>query len=279
MDRRLIARAGAAMPHQPATALWRAWEVEALVRAAGLPRAGRGLDVGSGDGAVAVLLAETIEADWALVGVDPDPDEAELARATGLYKTVHAVPGDAIPEPDESFDFALANSVLEHVPEPDGVLREVARVLRPGAPLVVTVPGSSFHRVLGPPGLLGRLAVGGEEYEAAFDRRLAHLRYWSRDELEAALARAGFAVESVSEYLGRGEARRWAALSNATAGVASRVAGGRSPIEIQRSLRLRGTKRRAPARYVGAAVALAASVAVRDGGGEGACLLAVARKP
>jgi SAM-dependent methyltransferase len=48
--------------------------------------------------------------------------------------------GAAIPLPDASVDSALATEVLEHCPEPEPVLREVARVLRPGGALVLTVP-------------------------------------------------------------------------------------------------------------------------------------------
>jgi 2-polyprenyl-3-methyl-5-hydroxy-6-metoxy-1,4-benzoquinol methylase len=50
-----------------------------------------------------------------VVGLDPDPAEAELARSVGLYTEVHAASVGAIPEADASFDWVLANSVLEHI--------------------------------------------------------------------------------------------------------------------------------------------------------------------
>jgi SAM-dependent methyltransferase len=55
--------------------------------------------------------------------------------------SVHIVsPLDEIPCPDEHFDVAICNAVLEHVVNPHEVLDELHRVLRPGGLLVLTVP-------------------------------------------------------------------------------------------------------------------------------------------
>ena len=45
-----------------------------------------------------------------------------------------------IPRPDGSFDACLCAVVLEHVPDPVAICRELARVLTPGAPILVAVP-------------------------------------------------------------------------------------------------------------------------------------------
>ena len=83
-----------------------------------------------------------------------------LASKLGLYSALHLAQGDAIPEPDASFDFVFSNSVLEHIPNLHAVLDEIARVVRPGGRVVATVPTSAVHRLLRGPGLLGRLATG-----------------------------------------------------------------------------------------------------------------------
>ncbi|MHB1244572.1 MAG: class I SAM-dependent methyltransferase [Gaiellaceae bacterium] len=278
MNRKLLRDAVASAPQQPATAFWRAVELDHLARSGVLPLAGLGLDLGCGDGAVTELLARTLGADWTLVGVDPDEHEAALARQRRLYLRVHAVPGSAIPEPDDAFDFVLSNSVLEHVEELEPVLREAGRILRPGGRLVATVPGPGFRSLLRGPSVLGRAATGArdrEAYLAAVDRRLAHVRYWSEAEWAAALADAGLVLVSTSAYLTRAEVRRWETLSNATGGLVSRLSRD-SPLRAQRRL---GLRRRLPRPIRSAAGTLSPLLAARldrSPDGTGACLLLAA---
>jgi len=53
----------------------------------------------------------------------------------------------AIPVADASFDVVLCTEVLEHVPEPEHVVREVARLLRPGGVVLLSAPlGSGLHQ-------------------------------------------------------------------------------------------------------------------------------------
>jgi ubiquinone/menaquinone biosynthesis C-methylase UbiE len=50
----------------------------------------------------------------------------------------------AIPAPDASFDAVLCSEVLEHVPDPVAVLRELARLLKPGGSMILTAPFCSL---------------------------------------------------------------------------------------------------------------------------------------
>jgi SAM-dependent methyltransferase len=283
LDRRLLRALLGLAPHQPATCLWRAVELGHLLRSGVLPRTGRGLDLGCGDGRVAWLLARELGAAWQLVGVDPDALETGLAGQLGLYAALHAVDGARIPEPDGSFDFVLSNSVLEHIPDLAPVLDEVARLLRPGGLLVLTVPIRRIHELLAGPTRLGRLATGARDraaYLAAVDRRVAHLNLWDEEGWRRAVAARGLEPEHASTYLSPRELRRWEALANLTAGLLGRLGSGRRPIEIQRALGLRRPRPPLWIRWPGRLLGRAAAVGLdgRDDTAPGACLLLTARK-
>jgi SAM-dependent methyltransferase len=227
-------------PYQPATDWWRAIEIEHVV-ARGLPQ-GRGLDLGCGDGKLTSLIISEL-GQRELIGIDLDPAETSAAEALGIYSTVHTGSAASIPEPDNSFDFVFSNSVLEHIPEIDKVLFEVARVLRPGAHFIFTVPGPGFHSLLGGPWFGGRR----EDLER-IDQRCAHLRYWGQQDWERHLIPHALAICRVDAYLDRSETRRWEILSNCTAGLLQAMLPGRKrPIDIQRTLGIRRSRLWMPA--------------------------------
>jgi SAM-dependent methyltransferase len=230
----------------------------------GLPD-GRGLDLGCGDGLLTRIVLQEVGA-RVLVGVDPDPAEAEQARALGIYAGVHVAGGDKVPEADSGFDWALSNSVLEHIPDIDPVLAEVARLVRPGGKFIFNVPGPDFHACLRGPLMPG---ASRDEYLRHLDERLAHRRYWGPAEWGPALARNNMRLLDATAYLDAAQARRWESISRLTAGVLYGLAGSRrQPIEIQRQLGLRKTGRRMPA---GLARSLAAILSAQlDGRPAGA---------
>lgn len=252
--------------------MWRAVEVDRLV-AHGLPQ-GRGLDLGCGDGLLTRIVLEEV-GPRQLVGVDPDPAEAEQARELGIYEAVHVAGGEAIPEPAGSFDWVLSNSVLEHIPEIEPVLAEVARLLRKRGAFIFTVPAVGFHESLRGP-ILPRSSR--QDYLRDLDRRLAHHRYLAADGWRKALAAHRLTVSAAVAYMGPREVRRWEAISRFTAGVLySLSARRRRPIEIQRGLGLRKAGRRMPAAV---ARPLASVLAAGLNGSEPgtACLLVEAVK-
>ena len=97
---------------------------------------GRLLDVGAGRGE---LLRAARHAGWAAVGVEPSPTFAEhAARYSGAE--VRREPLERCAFPDASFDAVVLKAVLEHLYNPGEVIREAARILRPGGALFVDVP-------------------------------------------------------------------------------------------------------------------------------------------
>ena len=227
-------------PFQPATDYWRSIEIDEVVER-GLPE-GRGIDIGCGDGHLMAIVVAAARAPREIVGIDLDPAEVRSAARSGAYERLHVAPADRIPEPDGSFDWAFSNSTLEHIPELEGTLAEVGRLLRPGGTFIATVPSHEFHECLA-----GPLWGDRSHYLDAIDARTAQLRYLSPSEWREAGARAGLELVTSDPYLTAAEVRRWETLSRFTAGLLyAATRGRRRPIEIQRSLGLRHSWIRMP---------------------------------
>ena len=156
------------------------------------------LDVGCGDGHFAqVTFDEKITA-----GVDPWCNPLRKAQAGDTYQMALQALGDRLPFPDHSFASAFSNSVLEHIPDVQPVLDEVSRVLRPGAPFVITVPSQYFTEFLGGAGFLERLGLDGMagQYRSLFNRISRHAHTGAPEVWADRLATAGFAVERWQYY-------------------------------------------------------------------------------
>jgi len=101
------------------------------------------LEVGCGSGALCRLAALRIGPEGRLTGLDISPDMLAAARRSadeyGLAETLSFDVGAAkvLPYADASFDAVLAARLLLHVDRPDVVLREMTRVVRSGARLVL----------------------------------------------------------------------------------------------------------------------------------------------
>ncbi len=128
---------------------WRREMVDHIVPAA--PR--RVLDVATGTAGVAIQLAERTPG--RVVGVDLT--EAMLRRGRenlardqrGDRVLLTAGRAEQLPFPDEAFDALTFTYLLRYVAEPEATLAELARVLKPGAPIAsleFCVPPNRFWR-------------------------------------------------------------------------------------------------------------------------------------
>jgi len=114
----------------------RAAELTERVRSFVLTRGDeRALDVGCGAGALALALAPFVRE---VVGVDRVPELLELARKRAPANASF-VEGEAthLPFGDGSFELSGTLRTLHHVPRPELVLAELARVTRPGGRVLV----------------------------------------------------------------------------------------------------------------------------------------------
>jgi 2-polyprenyl-3-methyl-5-hydroxy-6-metoxy-1,4-benzoquinol methylase len=93
------------------------------------------LDVGCGTG----LFVEEMAKSCSATGIDDHDEALALARSRGAGTFVKLT-GPVLPFDDGSFDAVTALDVLEHIEDHLAALRQMARVAKPGATLVVTVP-------------------------------------------------------------------------------------------------------------------------------------------
>ena len=115
----------------------------------------------------------------AMFGAIRDTDAASLPAAAWGGCTN----GDAtrLPFPDEVFDHVIAAEVLEHIPADEAAIAELARVLKPGGTMAVTVPAWLAERMCW---------ALTDEYHAPFVPG-GHVRIYSEPELRAKLRGAG----------------------------------------------------------------------------------------
>ena len=88
------------------------------------------------------------------------------------------------------FDGAILTDVLEHTTDPETTLSAVARTLRTGAPLLITVPTDAN-------GVAGQIREEEEGYAFPF---LLHISFFSDERLQRMADRAGLAVEELSYF-------------------------------------------------------------------------------
>ena len=98
------------------------------------PKAMDVLDLGAGAGIVKEMnFYDEVKQ---ICGIDPDP---RVCENTFLHEA-RIGHGEAIPYPNERFDLVFADNVLEHLPDPVAVFKEVQRVLRSNGVFIAKTP-------------------------------------------------------------------------------------------------------------------------------------------
>jgi SAM-dependent methyltransferase len=146
------------------------------------------LDLGCGEGRHAFEAyrrgASVVAVDWGQAEVETTKRwlgaiaEAGDAPAGARFEVVR---GDltALPVPDASVDRVMASEVLEHIPDDAAAFAEIARVLKPGGRVAVTVPRYGPERICWALSDTYHATEGG------------HIRIYTRGVLRTRLAAAG----------------------------------------------------------------------------------------
>ena len=107
-----------------------------------------------------------------------------------------------MPCPDGHFASGISNSVMEHIPDLDPVIAEMARVLKPGAPFIFCVPNHRFLETLSIGCWLDRIGLSGLAggYRDFFDRISRHYHCDPHSVWETRLENHGFIIEKWWDY-------------------------------------------------------------------------------
>lgn len=132
---------------------------------------GKALDLGCGIGDFITFRPNTI-------GVDVNSEIVTWCKGQGL--SVSHMKQDELPFPENSFDSVVMDNVLEHIENPEKILEEVQRVLRPQGVFLVGVPGikgyssDPDHKVFYDEALLAQtIESAGFSYEKQFSMPLS----------------------------------------------------------------------------------------------------------
>jgi ubiquinone/menaquinone biosynthesis C-methylase UbiE len=143
----------------------------------------RVLDVGCGEGHLAAGLAH---AGAEVVGIDVAAEPLRRARVRYPELDLRKVESEgAWPLADGSFDAVWAGEVIEHVTDTGGWFSEVRRVLRSGAVLLLSTPDHGRLQMF-------RWGLTPRAFDAHFDPRADHLRFYTRRTLTELLEDFGF---------------------------------------------------------------------------------------
>ncbi len=141
-----------------------------------LPRPADLLDAGCGSGRTLIDLAPL----GRVAGIELDPGAAAMARDRGPFD-VRVGRLEELPWADGSFDLITCLDVIEHTPDDRLTLRELQRVARSGAWLLLTVPAYP--------------ALWSQHDEANH-----HFRRYNRRMLRAAAIQSGWSVERLTSF-------------------------------------------------------------------------------
>jgi 2-polyprenyl-3-methyl-5-hydroxy-6-metoxy-1,4-benzoquinol methylase len=148
------------------------------------------LDVGCGEGVLVHRWAARL-GDARVVGIDLEEESIQAGwsqrQAPNLeYRVMEAA---RLPFADGEFELASAIEVLEHLPDPEHTLGEMARCA--SSHLIVSVPREPLWRML-------NLARGA--YWPALGNTPGHLNHWSKRSFVELLSRHGKVVEARSPF-------------------------------------------------------------------------------
>ena len=158
-----------------------------------VPMEGRVLDVGCGAGDVALVVQQLRRA--RVVGVEPDPERASLAKSRGI-EVVDGYLTSELAATLGRFDAVIFADVLEHLADPLPLLRLGCSVLAPRGVAVISVPNVAHWSVR------WALLRGRFDYDEFGIMDATHLRWFTADSILRWLRNTGLDVQAIRQTAG-----------------------------------------------------------------------------
>jgi len=163
------------------------------------------LDIGCGDGHYAAVAFP----DGVDVGIDISQAIVTEARRHGAYQHVDVASGTALPYCDGYFRTVVSNCVIEHIPDVEALIHEVARVLVSGGRFIFSVPNDGFTGMLPTVRMFRRLGFGGlaDRYGRWWNDNAVHHHLDAPEIWHRRLERCGLVVERQAPYMSKDATR------------------------------------------------------------------------
>lgn len=159
------------------------------------------LDIGCASGYLGGYLVQKKQCEvW---GIEPHTDRWREAAGAGYEVLINGTVEDALRDPrfaGVQFDHILIGDVLEHLVEPEDILKQIAPLLFPGGTLVVSLPNVAHYSVR-----CGLLFGRWDMQDAGILDR-THLHFYTEKTAKELFAASGWDVIGIRP---RGDIERW----------------------------------------------------------------------
>ena len=156
------------------------------------------LDIGCGEGLFAdILFDEKID-----VGIDPDERELTRSKEFNKYNELIKCFGDKIAKPSNSFNTIFSNSVMEHIPDIEPVIREAYRLLSNEGNFYVTLPTNMFDHYVVISRMLdsGGMKNSASKFRKFYNNFWKHYHYYDAAGWRNLFEKNGFKLVEIKEY-------------------------------------------------------------------------------